>query len=322
MAASFETLFRTLTSFEPARTDLSGAPWESFCDWAIAQGLASLAAYNLEYRLGAVGAPTWVRDRWLSLHQGTATDNVMKLVNLKHALAELHGRKIVLLGGASFAESVYPHIAFRPLMDIRLLVAAREVEPLGAWLKRAEFAPIPNANEPGGATCVLSDTRTTLLVHGGLTGDASLDLALLERAEPMRPFGPSVFRLGLEDALVAQALVMARAGFEVPMLEFIDVRELVLGAPSMGGAYSRVAHAERVAQRASEWKAERALWCVLSVVQRLWPETEAAAERLKPSLSLPVREVLERLVVAPMAQLGRTEGLKGASTLRSLLAGD
>ncbi len=58
----------------------------------------------------------------LSVYQGTANDNVMKLVNFKRVVDDLEGRKVVLLGGASFAEALYPHIAFRPVIDIALLL--------------------------------------------------------------------------------------------------------------------------------------------------------------------------------------------------------
>ena len=101
MATSLLELFRTLSSFAPARTDLRSADWERYVDWAIAQGLAPLAAYNLEYRLGPSGAPQWARDRLLSVYQGSANDNVMKLVNFKRAVDELEGRRVVLLGAVA-----------------------------------------------------------------------------------------------------------------------------------------------------------------------------------------------------------------------------
>ncbi len=314
-------LFRTLTSFSPKRVELRGAPWESFVDWAIGQGLAPLAAYNLEYRLGGASVPEWVRHRLLSLYQGSANDNVMKLVNLKQSLAELEGRKLVMLGGVSFAESVYPHIAFRPVIDARLYVPSADLEPLTTWLRRAEFKPI-EAVDRAGAQKVLSDTRTQLFLHGRLFDDAKQDVALLSRVLPMRPFGSSAYRLELEDALLVHVLLMARQGFEVPMLEFIDLRELVLGAPSMGGAYSREPDVAQVRARAAEWKVERGLYAALGVVERLWPETSEVVTRLRPALSLPVRELLDRVVVTPLSEVGRTEDFKGAETLRSLLAGD
>lgn len=322
MAVSMLDLFRTLTSFAPARADLSQAPWEQYCDWAIGQGLASLSAYNLEYRLGAAGSPEWVRHRLLSIYQGLANDNVMKLVNLKRCIDDLEGRRIVLVGAASFAESLYPHVAFRPVIDVRLLVPRADVEPLAAWLRRSEFKPEPGAVDAAGAARVLTDTRTLLFLHGGLFEDRAEDDALLARTLPMKAFGPSARRLDLEDALLVHVLLMARQGFEVPMLEFVDLRELVLGAPSMGGAYSRAVDGGVVLARARAWGLERPLYTALSVVERLWPEMSAAVRALLPGLSFPVRQLLERLVVAPLAEVGRTEGFKGEEALRSLLAGD
>lgn len=321
MAASMLELFRTLTSFSPPRTELKDAPWEAFVPWAIGQGLASLCAYNLEYRLGSAGSPEWVRHRLLSLYQGMANDNVMKLVNLKRSIDDLEGRKIVLVGSASFAESLYPHVAFRPVIDVRLLVPAADVEPLTTWLRRSEFKAEP-LEDRGGAAKVLNDTRTQIFLHGGFFEDKAQNDALMSRTLPMKPFGPSARRLELEDALLVQVLLMARFGFDVPMLDFLDLRELCIGAPSMGGVYSRPIDAAAVLARAAAWKLDRALWCALSVVEKLWPETAASVSQLKPGLSFPVREVLERLVVNPLAEVGRTEGVKGEDALRSLLAGE
>ncbi|MFZ5446085.1 MAG: nucleotidyltransferase family protein [Myxococcota bacterium] len=321
MAVSLIELFRTLTSFSPPRIELRGAPWEQFSEWAVGQGLAPLAAYNLEYRLGAAGVPDWVRDRLLSLYQGSANDNVMKLVNLKRAIDELEGRKIVLVGAASFAESLYPHVAFRPVIDVRLAVPPGDVEPLATWLRRAEFKPL-EVKDPAGATRVLSDTRTSIFVHGALLPEADEHRGLLERSLPVRAFGPSARRLDLEDALLVQVALMARAGFEVPMLEFLDLRELVLGSPAMGGPYARAFDLGAVAERAKRWKLERALYCALSIVERLWPETSLAVQKLRPEPGFVTREALERLVIRPLAEVGRMEGFRGEESLRSLLAGD
>ena len=289
--------------------------------WAMGQGLAPLAAYNLEYRLGSAGSPDWVRDRLLSLYQGMANDNVMKLVNLKRCIDDLEGRKIVLVGGVSFAESIYPHVAFRPVIDVRLLVPAADVEPMTTWLRRSEFKALEEVDRAG-AVKVLNDTRTQIFLHGGFFTDKAQNEALLGRTLPMKPFGPSARRLDLEDALLVQVLLMARQGFEVPMLEFLDLRELCLGAPSMGGVYSREPDGKAIHARAATWKLERAVWCALGVVEKLWPETAKIVAALKPELSFPVREVLERLVVNPLSEVGRTEGVKGEEVLRSLLAGE
>lgn len=319
MSVSLLELFRTLSAFAPVRKNLAEAPWEAYVDWAIGNGLAPLAAWALEYRLGQVGAPDWAKDRLLSVYQGTVNDNVMKLVGFKGTVGSLEGRRVVLLGGASFAESLYPHVAFRPVIDLDVLLARRDVEPFAAFLRRAEYKPEPGEAREG--VTVLNDGRTTLSLHAGITFDAAEDEGLLRRALPMKVYGPSVFRLDLEDALLVQALNLARAGFDRPFIELVDLRELLLGAPFTGGAYSRPIEAEALRRRAKVWKVERSLWTALRLVARLFPETEAPAQPLLPELSLPVRELLERLVVTPLAQVGRTERFRGEDTLRQVLAG-
>lgn len=317
MALSLPELFRVLASFAPPKADLRGAPWEPYVDWAIAQGLASLAAYNLEYRAGLSGAPQWARDRLLALHQGTANDNVMKLVNFKRSVDELEGRKVVLFGGGVFAESLYPHIAFRPIDELRLLVPKGDVEGLAGFLRHAQFKAAGTQKTP----FILSDGRTQLVVHDALGRAEGTAEGLLARAEPLKMYGPSMYRFSPEDALLSLVLGLEANGFEAPMIELVDLRELVLGAPSTGSAFSRALDPQVVASRAEAAKVERALWCALQVTTSLFPETEAACERLMPSIPMPVREVLKRVVVLPVSTVGRTQGLKGEEIVRHVALG-
>src|SRR5215471_10716151 len=160
MAVDLLKIFRVLSSFAPARQSLADAPWEQYVDWAISQGLAPLAAYNLEYRLAGADAPEWARDRLLSIYQGSLNDNVMKLVNFKRAIGRLEGHRVLLVGGASFAESLYPHVAFRPLLDIRLLVRHSDIEHISAVLRESDFRPEAAKESTIDAARVLSDGRT------------------------------------------------------------------------------------------------------------------------------------------------------------------
>jgi hypothetical protein len=321
MATTLPELFRTLASFSPRAADLGSAPWERYVDWALGQGLASMAAYNLEYRMATGGAPDWVRDRLLAVHQGAANDVVMKLVNFKRSVDALEGRRVILLGAASFAESLYPHVAFRPVSEIQVLVPKRDVDAFANFLGRSDFRPQEDANVPPHVDRVLSDTRTTVLVHGGVLGEPAEDEALFVRSLPMAVFGPSIRRLDLEDALLVQVLFMARAGFEVPMIDFVDLRELVSGASSVNGVYSRPPDVDLVKRRAKAWKLDRALWAALGVVGRLFPEVSDAAERLSPELLPPTREVLKRLLVDPLSDIGRMREFAFAEQLRAVLAG-
>jgi hypothetical protein len=319
MAPSLLDTFRTLASFSPTRTTLRGAPWEDYVDWAIAQGLAPLAAYNLEYRLGGGSAPEWARDRLLSVYQGSLNDTVMKLVNFKRAVDELEGRRIVLLGAASYAESLYPHVAFRPVLDLDLLLPATDLGAFAGFLGQAEFKLV--ACHP--RLRVLSDGRTQITLHGGLLGAGfeSEDRGLLDRALPMRAFGPSFFRLASEDALLASILEQAHAGYSIPTITFVDLRELLLGAPSMQGAYSRPLDLAQVRDRATRWRLQRAVYASTRIVSALFPETASTVDSLPQELRPATRTALDRLVVAPLAQLGRMRETRGADRLRRLLTG-
>ena len=318
MPATLDQLFRTLSSFAPARVDLHDGPWEAYVDWAVGQGLAPLAAYNLEYRLGGAGAPEWARDRLLSLYQGTLNDNVMKLVNFKRAIDELSGRKIIFLGAGAFVESLYPHVGFRPVSELRLLLAPEDLEPFVGFIKSAEFKREDPPEDLGPAEAAVSDGRTLILLHCKLTPD---DDGLRRRAQAMKVMGPSIFRLELEDAILTQVLLTARRHFEVPMLEWLDLRELILGAPSMGGVYSRDFDEKAIAARAEAWGLGRALYAALAVLTRLFPETSTNAKRVEPALSWASRELIDRLLAAPASEIGRTQAFKLEARVRDLIAG-
>jgi hypothetical protein len=319
MAPSLLDTFRILASFSPPRTSLHGAPWESYVDWAIAQGLAPLAAYNLEYRLGGGGAPEWAKDRLLSVYQGSLNDNVMKLVNFKRAVDELEGRRIILLGAGSYAESLYPHVAFRPVLDLDLLLPATELDAFAGYLGRAEFKPVASYAR----LRVLSDGRTQITLHGGLLGPGfeAEERGLLDRALPLRAFGPSFFRLAAEDALLASILEQAHAGYAIPTITFVDLRELLLGAPSMQGAYSRPLDLAHVRERATRWRLQRAVYASTRIVGALFPETVPVIGSLTLDLRPATRALLDGVVVAPLAQLGRMHETRGAERLRRLLTG-
>lgn len=314
--------FRVLTSFDPPKVNLRRAPWEDFVDWSIGQGVAPIAAYNLEYRMAGAGSPDWARERLMSVYQGTSNDNVMKLVNFKRSIDELEGRQVLVVGGAAFADALYPHVAFRPVPDIELWVHSRDVDPLAGYLARAEFRPDLKQKAPSG-TRILSDGRTQLIIRGTPFGkdDEERLNALFSRAEPMRAFGPSLFRPSLEDALLIQSLALASTGFEVAMIELVDLRELVTGAPFVAGPYSRPCDFAAVRARAEEWRLERAVWAALTITARLFPETAERVQPGLPKLRAGTERRLERWVVGPAIELGRSRLTRGADRLKRLLTG-
>jgi hypothetical protein len=323
MPPSLLETFRVLASFSPARQSLAGAPWGTYVDWAIANGLAALAAYNVEYRLVGDGAPQHVRDQLLSVYQGTANDNVMKLVNFKRVVERLQGRKVVMLGGASFAELLYPHIAFRPVIDISLLLPPADLDGFVGFLAQGQFKPASENIRPPGAACSLSDGRTAIHLFSNLFGRdfEGEDHALLDRALPVRVYGPSFFRLTAEDAVLVLCLEHARAGYDVPYISFVDLRELLLGAPALGGPYSRPLDTGMLRTRAHTLELDRALYASCGIAAELFPDAASVAKTLQPPLSYLVRWVLDGVLVHPLGQLGRTRELRGTDRLRRFLTG-
>jgi hypothetical protein len=322
MAPSLLDTFRILASFDPPRGSLRAAPWEEYVDWAIAQGLAPLAAYNLEYRLAGANAPEWARDRLLSIYQGSLNDNVMKLVHFKRCVDELEGRKLLLLGGAAFSEALYPHVGFRPVLEIQVLLKRVDVEGFAGYLSQHQFRPEKDESHSG-AVKVVSDGRTPVYLFADVLGPQRREplQGVFERALPMKVFGPSMYRPDLEDALLLACLEHARHGYQVPWLSFVDVRELVTGAKWMGGPYSRPLDVAALHERARAWRLERALYTSLALVGRLFPEAAEAATAAFPPLRRATRELLERLVVTPASQPGRMTYLRGTERLRRLLTG-
>ena len=322
MAISLVETFRILSSFDPPRGSLRDAPWEEYVDWAIAQGLAPLASYNLEYRVTGSRAPEWARDRLLSIYSGSVNDNVMKLVNFKRTVDDLEGRKLLLMGGASFADTLYPHVGFRPVLELQLLLRRMDVDAFAGYLAQHQFQPDAEAS-PHGALKVVSDGRTPLYLYADVLGpERKAEVqGIFDRAQPMKMYGPSLFRPDLEDAVLLVCLDQAREGYQIPWLSYVDLRELVTGSQAMGGVYSRPLDVAALLERARAWRLERALYTSLSIVSRLFPETAAALQSALPPLRRATRELLERPVVLPASEPGKMSQFRGAERLRRLLTG-
>lgn len=322
MTESLQELFRTLASFSPPRRSLAAAPWEDYVDWSISQGLAPLAAYNLEFKLGGAEAPDSARDRLLSVYQGSVNDNVLKLVTFKRAVGALLGRKFIVLGGAAFAEALYPHVGFRPVLEVDVLAQPEDLEPFTRFLCEGGLVPAPELASARGARSAVTDGRIRVCLFSNLLGPkhASEEAALFARATPVRAYGPSAFRLDLEDAILVLCLEQARAGYEVPLIGFVDLRELLLGAPSVSGAWTRPVDFEALRARAAEWRLDRALHASVRIAAALFPEVASAAERAAPPLPAATRALLERGVVSPVSSVGRARN-RGLARLRRILSG-
>lgn len=315
------TFVSQVTSFDPPRGIEAPADWEAAVRFLAHHGLAGIAAYNLAYRMPQARPPEGAKDLLLGFHQGTANDNVYKLVTLKGALSDLGGAPVILLDAASFADTLYPHIGFRSVPEVRLLVREEDLPGLLRALAAQGFAPATAEEpDPDAPAATLSNTRFFLKLYTRLL-PAGGEAALFERAVRARAYGPSAQKLSGEDALLVHALSLARRGFAVPLVQLVDLRELVRGATgAKAGPGARLEPAV-VLERARAFGAERALYAGLSLVRWYFPEVELRVAPYVPELNAAVRALVDTAVIGPAKDPDRERQLRGLDKLVRLLVG-
>ncbi len=312
-----------LTRFSPSPGIEDPASWDDVVPFLARHGLASIAAYNLQYRMPDADAPESAKDMLLGYMQGIANDSVFKMMNLKSVMTSLANAHVALLDSASFGEALYPHIAFRPVPELRLLVPPEDIDRLEEGMRAEQFVEMePDEPDPDDPSKVLFNDRFFAKLYGHILPNRKEEPGLLERAVPARAFGPGVCRLDAEDALLVHALSMARRGFVVPLIYFVDLREMVRGASPLGAvAHGPGTPLDRSAllSRAKAFGAEKALWGALELVAYFHPDVGDEARSFQPELGLPTRTLLENAVVAPAKDLSRERQVRGLGKLVQLL---
>lgn len=294
---------RALTSFDPPE-ELPPCDLDELAHILTAHGLAPLASYQIEHtRLGA-GLPSTFREALLGQYQGVANDNVMKLLALRGTLRAAPGLPTVLLEAAAYMDWLYPHLAFRPVGDLRIALRAED----GARFAEAVKGQLSLVRtEHDRRVAVFTDGRITLTAQEGLWAGGPADGPLFERRRPYRAFGPSAARPSPEDALLATVGDQGALGLLVPLITFVDLREL-LRLP-LDASY--------VKERAGAAGLARALWGACRLVAHFFPEIEAAARAVEPDLSQAERLAVERVVEAARdpARLHHLRGTEGVARL-------
>ncbi len=308
---------RAITAFPVARGEegpetLPQCDLDELGDVLDAHGLGPLASYVLEStRLGA-SAPRALRERLLPLYQGVVNDNVFKLMTLKAALREVEV-PVVLLGGAALLDWVYPHLAFRPVGELRLAVKGTDGRRFAEALARRGFGEAREGD--GGHTARFGDGRLELAIQEGLVAGRADDHGLFQRAVPFPAVSPAASRLSAADALLYTVGELALAGLHAPLILYVDLRELLL-LPELQGVPAR----EELTARAGRAGLARALHGACALVSRFFPEVASAAAALSPPLGaaerLAVRAVVES--AGDPARLRLRRGAEAAA--RALLA--
>lgn len=307
-----------VTRFAPEKTIEAPPDWDEAVQFLSRHGLAAIAAYNLQYRMPGADVPQEVRDFLLGYLQGGANDNVFKLMTLRQ-LATLFGeRPFIVLDGAAFADTLYPHISFRAVPELRLLVRPEDRDPIVQAVAPEGFVEMEGEEpDPDRPVATLYNDKfflklyTDLLPRGGEQG-------LFERAVPALPYGRWARRLQGEDALLVHVLTLARQGFRVPRIYFVDLRELVRGDSPvvLGPGPGAPLDPALVLERAEAMGAKKALWAAMAILADYHPEVGELARALMPKISAPVRALIETAVVQG-AEKERV--LRGSDRLMRLL---
>jgi hypothetical protein len=280
---------------------------DELADVLDAHGLAPLASWQLEQRRLGAGVPMAFRERLLPIYQGVVNDNVFRMMTLKSVLRAVTVPAVVL-DGAAYVDWLYPHLAWRPVGDLRLLVRGDEGTGFAAGAHEAGFEPVERG--PGGHTATFSDGRVSVQIQEGLVPGTGEDQGLLGRAEPYRVVGPTALRPSAGDALLVSVADAARLGLQAPLLLWLDLRELLARLP----AGERPAVRER-ARAAGLW---RALHGALSLTAFFFPEAAEAAQALRPELSRGEQVAVEAAVAAARDPT-RLRRLRGSEELARML---
>lgn len=285
---------RAVTSFEPPAA-LPPCDLDALAQVLVAHGLAPLASYQVEHtRLGA-GLPEGFRETLLGFYQGTVNDNVLRMVTLRNALKDARHVPVVVLDGAMAVDWLYPHMAWRPVSDLRLAVRGRDGAAFAAAVQRG--LKLDRTGE-GGRTAVFTDGHLELSLQEGLWAGGPEDERLFARARPYPALGPLVSRPAAEEALLCTVGDLAQAALWAPLIRYLDLRELLKLPLDAAG----------VRARASEAGLARALWGACALVAHFFPEVAASAASLQPELS-----AVERLALEPVL-----EGARDPARLRHL----
>ena len=249
---------RALTAFTPPPA-LPECDLTELVHVLTAHGLAPLASYQVEHtRLGA-GLPSSFREALLGQYQGVVNDNVLKLVGLRGTLRAAPEVPVVLLESAAYVDWLYPHMAFRPVGDLRIALRGADGARFAASVKEQLRL---DRTEHDGRVAVFTDGRITITAQEGLWPGGPADGPLFERGRPHPAFGPSAARPSAEDALLASVGDQAVSGLLTPLITFVDLRELV--RLRLDAAYVR----ERAAAAGPRARALRLLPAPLALLPR------------------------------------------------------
>jgi hypothetical protein len=302
---SLSDAIRALSAFDPP-ADLPPVDLALLADVLEANGLAPIASYHLETRPLGAGLPAQFREKLLALYQGVVNDNVYRMMTLRGAL-QASEVPVVVLGGLAAVDWLYPHLAFRPLGDLRLAVRAEDGERFADAAKGAGFR-FKGADESGHGAA-FSDDRVRFTIQEGLWQGAPPDAELFARGVRLPALGPRILRPSAEEMLLATVAEQAEQGLYAPLVTFVDLRELLRLDPPLDSRH--------VKDRAAALGLSRALHGSLALLSLHFPAVATLARALAPPLSTPERAAVDA-VVHSARDPSRLSHLRGAEVAARL----
>jgi hypothetical protein len=296
---------RALSAFDPP-AELPPVDLALLADVLEANGLAPIASYHLETRPLGAGMPAQFREKLLALYQGVVNDNVYRVMTLRGAL-KASEVPVVVLGSLAAVDWLYPHLAFRPLGDVRLAVRAEDGARFAETARGAGFRL--KGADASGRGAAFSDDRVRFTIQEGLWQGAPPDAALFERGVRLPALGPRILRPSPEDMLLATVAEQAEQGLYAPLVTFVDLRELLRLDPPLDSLY--------VKDRAAALGLARALHGSLALLALHFPAVAETARALAPPLSAPERAVVDA-VVHSARDPSRLSHLRGAEAVARL----
>jgi hypothetical protein len=212
---------------------------------------------------------------------------------------------VVLLDGAAYVDWLYPHMAWRPVSDLRLAVRGADGRRFADGLEKGGMK-LTGTGE-GGRTAVFSDGPLELALQEGLWPGAAEDEPLYARATPARAFGPKAGRPAPEDALLCATGDLAQAALWAPLIRYLDLRELL----------RQPLDAAMVKERAARTGLARALYGACLLTAHFFPEVADAAEAVRPTLGALERAAVEQVAdgARDPARLRHLRGAEAAARL-------
>jgi hypothetical protein len=224
---------------------------------------------------------------------------------LRSLAGVLDGEPFVVLKGADYMRRLYARPALRPMQDIDVLVPAPRLQAASARLLAAGLrrrAPTRAAREAPSyyeRTFLLGDVIVEVHQSFVQRSRHSVDYeAVWARRVPCPDLGPAAARLDDVDAIAYHALAMAKDEFTVPLIRFVDLRQMLSRDPAL---------LRPAAARAREWKAARALYGALFQLRAVFPDLAGGeVEALERELQGPLaRRWLAGWVLPPPSEQGR-----------------